>query len=224
MSAVLNLKPQSARPSLSLVQSRRPASLVQTRSKLHFAVVLVIGFMAVGFLNLALNIATSTGVYQVANLKAEKARLDLNSQIVGQQVDSLSSNQNLANAAQAMGMVANANPVFLDLNNQKVYGSPAEASQNSTLRVSGNLVDNAQWTTKTNGSQIRKALAAEQAKATQTVVASVATAPTQSVLKTKPGAASSTGVKADAGYVGGAKSSTSPVTWADSGIPTAPTH
>jgi len=224
MSAVVNIQRPSHAPRLTLVQAQRPAALARTQSKLHFAALLTIGCLTIALLNLGMNIATSTGVYQVASLKAQKARLDLSSQIVGQQVDSLSSNQNLASAAQAMGMVANANPVFLDLSNQKVYGSPAVASQNVTDRVSGNLVANAQWTTKTNGAQIRQALSAEQAKATQKVVASVATAPVTSVSKTKPSAATATGSNADSGYVGGAKSSSAQVSWADSGIPTAPTH
>jgi hypothetical protein len=224
MSAVLNLKPQLTRPGLSLVQSQLPVASTRTRGKLGFSATLLIGSVVIALLNLGLNMATSTGVYEVANLKAQKAKLDLSSQIVAQKVDSLSSNQNLASAAQAMGMVANANPVFLDLSNQKVYGSPAAATQNLSQRVSGNLVANAQWSTKTDMKQVQSALAAEEAKATQRVAASVATLQSVPASKTKPDALISTGSNLGAGYVGGAKSSTPQVGLANSGIPTAPTH
>lgn len=224
MSAVLNIKQPSARPALRLVQNPRSVNLFKTRSKMNFAATLVIGCLTIALLNLGLSMANGTSVYEVSSLKSQKAQLDLSSQILSQQVDSLSSNQNLASAAQAMGMVANANPVFLDLSNQKVYGSPLAASQSTALRVSGNLVDNAEWTTKTQAGAIKKALAAEQAKATQSVVANVATAPTQSVSKTKSSSSNAAGSNADAGYVGGAKSLPSQVGLANSGIPTAPTH
>jgi len=223
MSAALNLKP-IARPSLTVVQGQRPGLLPRVQGRLGFALMVVAGCFAIALLNLGLNLATSTGVYQVAGLKAEKARLDLNTQILAQQVDSLSSNQNLASAAQAMGMVANANPVFLDVNSHKVVGDASAASGNVDSRVSGNLIANAQWTTRSNPSQIRNALASEQAKATASVASSVATATANSVSKTKPAAVTSISSNAEAGYVGGAKSSAPQVGLANSGIPTAPTH
>ena len=224
MSAVLNLQSRPVRPNLSVVQNQRTMPVARTRGKLGFSATLLVGSFVIALLNLGLNIVTSTGVYQVASLKQERAQLDLSTQIVAQKVDSLSSNQNLASAAQAMGMVANANPVFLDLSNQKVYGSPSAATQNISRRVSGNLVANAEWSTKTSPNRIRAALAAEQAKATQPVAASVATVQSATTSKTKPGASIGTGSNLGAGYVGGAKSSTSQVGLANSGIPTAPTH
>lgn len=223
MSAVLNAKAPQSRPALSLVPNLSSVPVLGKVTKLGFPALLMTGFLAIGLLNLLLNLATSTGVYQVAGLKAEKARLDLNSSIISQQVDSLSSNQNLASAAQAMGMIANANPVFLDVKSKKVYGAPASAIYNDGSRVSGNLVANSQWTTKTDPNAVKAALAQEQAKATQTVAASVATTSTSTVTTTKP-VAISTGSNTAAGYVGGAKSSTSQVVLGTSGIPAAPTH
>jgi hypothetical protein len=227
MSAVLNLKPVArpvSRPSLTVVQGQRPGVLPRVQGRLGFALMVVVGCLSIALLNLGLNLATSTGVYQVAGLKAEKARLDLNTQILAQQVDSLSSNQNLASAAQAMGMVSNANPVFLDVNSHKVVGDATAASSNVASRVSGNLIANAQWTTRSDAGQIRSALASEQAKATASVATSVATATAPTVSKTKPVAVTSISSNAEAGYVGGAKSSAPQVGLANSGIPTAPTH
>ncbi|MEN9715481.1 MAG: hypothetical protein RJA35_948 [Actinomycetota bacterium] len=225
MSAVANIKPSVSRPNFTLVSGIRAMTNRQANPRLAFIGMITLGLLSIALLNLVLNLVTSSGVYELAGLKAEKARLELSSQIVKQQVDSLSSNQNLASAAQAMGMIANANPVFLDVNSQKVYGAPAAASINAGDRVSGNLIANAEWTTKSHSSQIKAALSAEQAKATENVVVSnVATDNTATASQTKPTAATGTRVKAEQGYVGGAKSSIAPVGLGGGGIPAAPTH
>jgi len=224
MSAVFNLKPNANRPALSLVQGLRSVTDRQANPRLAFVGLLTVGLLGIAILNLLLNLATSSGVYQLAGLKAQKARLELSSQIVKQQVDSLSSNQNLASAAQAMGMVANANPVFLNVTEKKVYGEPAAATLGADSRVSGNLIANAQWTTKSHANQIRAALSAEQAKATETVAPSVATDSTATASSTKPATVTGSWTNAAQGYVGGAKSSTSQVGLAGGGIPAAPTH
>jgi hypothetical protein len=71
----------------------------------------IIGFVVIQLLKLVLDIALSQSAYELRNLKLEKIDLTTQSQIIGQQVDSLSSQQNLANSAQSLGMIANANPV-----------------------------------------------------------------------------------------------------------------
>lgn len=87
----------------------------------------IIGFVIIQILKLVLDIALSQSAYELRNLKLEKIELTTQSQIIGQQVDSLSSQQNLANSAQALGMIANANPVFLRIADQKVFGKPKSA-------------------------------------------------------------------------------------------------
>jgi outer membrane murein-binding lipoprotein Lpp len=223
MSALASYK-SPARPSLSLVQGLRSVTDRQANPRLAFAAMVTAGLLGIAILNLLLNLATSSGVYELAGLKNQQKSLQLSSQILQQQVDSLSSNQNLASAAQAMGMVANANPVFLDVNNSKVYGEPAAAIASATDRVSGNLIANSQWTTKSHAGQIQAALSAEQAKATQNVASSFATDSTASASSTKPATATSSWTNAAQGYVGGAKSSTSQVGLAGGGIPAAATH
>ena len=231
MSALASYKPVArpsvrgaSRPNLTLVSGIRAVTDRQANPRLAFIAMLTLGLFSIAILNLLLNLATSSGVYELAGLKAQKARLELSSQIVKQQVDSLSSNQNLASAAQAMGMVANANPVFLDVNNSKVYGEPAAATLNANQRVSGNLIANSQWTTRSHAGQIQAALSAEQAKATENVASSVATDKSVTASSTKPATVKSSWTNAVQGYVGGAKSSTSQVGLAGGGIPAAPTH
>lgn len=204
------------RPHLILVEGFRAATGRVANPRLAFFAIVAMGLVAIPLLNLVLNVATTQGVYQVASLKNQAKKLSLESQILGQQVDSLSSNQNLANAAKAMGMVSNANPVFLNVANAKVYGSPSVAASSSTSTVSGNLVANAELTTHTSPTAIKKAIAAEAAKATAKAVA------VAKVATLKP--AGSTKASAASGHVGGAKATNNSVGLAGGGIPVAVTH
>lgn len=89
--------------------------------------VVLVGFVAIQIFKLILDITVSQSAYELRNLKLEKIALTTQSEIIGQQVDSLSSQQNLANSAASLGMIANANPVFLRIEDQKVFGKPKEA-------------------------------------------------------------------------------------------------
>jgi hypothetical protein len=102
--------------------------------------ILVLGFVGISLLHLLLTIATSQSVYELADLKREKRELDTSSQILAEQVLSLSSNQNLYTTASRLGMVVNTNPVFLRLNDQAILGQPRPAAGTSVQ--SSNLVAN----------------------------------------------------------------------------------
>jgi hypothetical protein len=115
------------------------------RNKRHgvaIARTVVIAFVVIQLLKLVLDIALSQSAYDLRNLKLEKIELTTQSQIIGQQVDSLSSQQNLANSAQSLGMIANANPVFLRIQDQKVFGKPKSAL-NTAGRVAKNNIASA---------------------------------------------------------------------------------
>lgn len=115
------------------------------RSKKHtkaIARTVIVGLIAIQIVKLLLDIALSQSAYELRNLKLEKIDLTTQSQIIGQQVDSLSSQQNLANSAQALGMIANANPVFLRIADQKVFGKPKSAL-NTDGRVAKNNIASA---------------------------------------------------------------------------------
>jgi hypothetical protein len=99
------------------------------------------GAVAIAIFQLLLHIATSSSVYELSHLQVEKRELTTTTQILGQQVDSLASQQNLADAAEKLGMISNANPVFLRLSDQKVFGKP-KAALTADGRVSRNLVPN----------------------------------------------------------------------------------
>ena len=213
MSALLNSTPRSNIPGLSLVQGIRSVPRHQRNPLVTVALTFVIGFFAIPVLNVIMSNATSAGVYEVSALKAQQKQLALNTQILGQQVDSLSSDQNLSNAARVLGMVSNVNPVFLDVNAQKVYGKPAAALSGNNESVSGNLVANSVMTTTTRAKALKAALAAQNRKATVSVLG----APVKS-----PATTSNRVTAAKSGYVGAANSATSEVGLAE--IPASPTH
>lgn len=130
----------------SIAPSSRITKVVGlTRSKKQGVAVartIVIAFVMIQLLKLVLDIALSQSAYDLRNLKLEKIELTTQSQIVGQKVDSLSSQQNLANSAQSLGMIANANPVFLRIADQKVFGKPKSAL-NTDGRVAKNNIASA---------------------------------------------------------------------------------
>ena len=112
----------------------------RTRASSPVVLILVLGFVGISLLHLLLTIATSQSVYELADLKREKRELDTTSQILAEQVLSLSSNQNLYTTASRLGMVVNTNPVFLRLNDQAILGQPRPAA--GTSIQSTNLVAN----------------------------------------------------------------------------------
>lgn len=146
--AALNPTAQPARvvrPALRPVAApSRTAASSQTKIK-QIARIAFFGVLIVEAISLLLNIGLSQSVYQLSDLKKEKAGLSTQTQILGQQVDSLASQENLANAASSLGMIANANPVFLRIADAKVFGKPA-AAIDSAGRVAKNNLANAALT------------------------------------------------------------------------------
>jgi hypothetical protein len=89
-------------------------------------------------------------------LKIESAALATKTQIIGQEVDSLRSPQNLSNSAKSLGMIVNSNPVFLNVREAKVLGSAIPASISASSGVSTNLIANAAMTVKSDMSNFGK--------------------------------------------------------------------
>lgn len=151
---------------LSSITGGKLAQLIgrgQQRSRAGLAILIVLGLGSIQILQLVLNSFVAVGAYQLRDLKNEKRDLTVTQQILGEQVDSLSSNQNLANAAQKMGMISNANPVFLRLADKKVFGKP-KAALNADNRISRNLIKSSVLTVTSD----LTALAAADANATAT--------------------------------------------------------
>lgn len=84
-----------------VTSSRASANTFRTALPAHILKKLIIGFAAVGILSLIANALCDTAVYRISSLKIETATLATQTQIIGQQVDSLRSPQNLSNSAKS---------------------------------------------------------------------------------------------------------------------------
>jgi hypothetical protein len=169
-----NRHASAARPALSIANFR------DSRPGVFIGGAVVVGALTIALLNLLLTILTSNAVYELSAIQKEKKELTTTTQILSEEVDSLSSQQNLANAAAKLGMISNANPVFLRLSDQKVFGKP-KAALNADGRVARNLVPNSALVQQSNAAEL---IAAEDATLTKaatpiaTGLTGVTTAPT----------------------------------------------
>jgi Na+-transporting NADH:ubiquinone oxidoreductase subunit NqrC len=208
---------------IRLVQTARTS----THPMFAMAKIVIIGILLIAGLSLLLNILTSQGVYDLASLKNEKKELTITSQILSEQVDSLSSDQNLSSAAAQLGMVANSNPVFLRVEDQKIFGHPKAAIADSTSFIRAALVPNAAQVRHTNvNALIAQAASAKAAKAQADALAQAAAAAKSVSSDSSDLQASKAGAKTDPATknVAGKKSGGAKVPLNTGGIPASPTN
>ena len=179
------------------------------KSRAGIAVLILFGLGAIQILQLVLNSFVAAGAYQLVDLKNQKRELTVTQQILGEQVDSLSSNQNLANAAQKMGMISNANPVFLRLADKKVFGKP-KAALNADNRISRNLIKSAVLTV-TSDLTAANATAADATESTVLPTAPITLSPVTSSVSTEALAGATSG-KAGTSVSVGAKPTVGAIT------------
>lgn len=147
-------------------RASRSVSTPRLRStKVAVPLIVVLGLVGIQLVQLLIGVFISQGAYELAQLKAYKHELGTTSEILKAEVDSLSSQQNLANAAQGLGMVANSNPVFLNVADQQIIGKPTAASANDTAKVARNLVPNSALVSTTDLGAIKAAQAAAKSAA-----------------------------------------------------------
>jgi len=204
----LTQAPRAARqlPARASLRSINLSGLANSPSSRVVVATITLGAIAIAIFQLLLHIATSSSVYELSHLQTEKRDLTTTTQILGQQVDSLASQQNLANAAEKLGMISNANPVFLRLADQKVFGKPT-AALTIDGRVSRNLVPNA--------AMVRSSVIVDP------TVTNTVDATSTSVTGMQPLAAGVTPVNPNVAKV---PSSVSSVVSSSGGIPASPTH
>ncbi len=112
------------------------------RPSMVSAIVFIIGLIGVFALQLMLNMMVTQDAYQLRSLEAQKRDLATEVQIIQEEVASLGSPQNLADAANQLGMVANPSSVLLDIQTNRVFGEPVPADGESLGLASANLVAN----------------------------------------------------------------------------------
>jgi cell division protein FtsL len=192
-------------PARSGLRSINLSGLTNSPSSRVIVATITLGAIAIAIFQLLLNIATSSSVYELAHLQTEKRDLTTSTQILGQQVDSLASQQNLANAAEKLGMISNANPVFLRLSDERVFGTPT-AALTADGRVSRNLIPNSAMT--------QASVIADPATASATAAGSAIAGTTASV----------SGVVSVNSNVATTASAAGSVISTSGGIPASPTH
>jgi len=112
------------------------------RSPLLAALTCVGVVLAILATQLGLSIAVSQGAYEVRALELEQRDLSRVERVLSQNVDKLSSPQNLADNAGKLGMVQNATPAALRLSDHKVLGG----LKTRTTAVNSNTVPNSALT------------------------------------------------------------------------------
>ncbi|GAA1771126.1 hypothetical protein [Agromyces humatus] len=104
-----------------------PEAVRRAKPRLAYAIIAVAGVAAIVVAQLLLSIAVTQGAYEVDKYQIAQAKLDRQQQQLREDLDRVQSPQYLAANAEALGMVPNANPVFLRLSDGAVTGDPAAA-------------------------------------------------------------------------------------------------
>lgn len=127
---------------IEIVSSREQR---KARPRIVYALVTVAGLFALFLAQLLLSIVVSDGAYRIAGLQTEQRDLGRQQQALSEQLDLLSSPQNLAAQAESLGMVlSNTSPVFLRLADGVIVGSASAAGEGQTvIAATGSLVPNA---------------------------------------------------------------------------------
>ena len=155
------------RTHLEVVSTR---SQRRARPRALYAVVAISALLVIVVAQLLLSIAISQGAYQLSSLQGKQTELQRSFQAASEDLNRLTSPQNLAANANALGMVSNSNPAYLRLSDGVVLGAPIPASgaAGTVTGGQGNLVPNAQLkgvplVTAGGGEATGAAKAAEQA-------------------------------------------------------------
>lgn len=129
-------------PHVEIVPTRQQR---RARPRVVYALVTVTGIFAILLTQLLMSIAVADGAYQISALQVEQRDLAREEQAMQERLNTLSSTQNLAANAEALGMVSNTAVAYLSLADGTVIGSPAPASaaQGTLTGATGNLIPNA---------------------------------------------------------------------------------
>lgn len=206
------------RPShLEVVTTR---SQRRARPRTVYAIIAVAVLFGVVVAQLLMSIAVSQGAYQLNSLQDKQTELQRSVQAASEDLNRLTSPQNLAANANALGMVTNSNPVYLRLSDGAVLGAPvaANGAAGTVTGGQGNLVPNSLLT----GVPLAAAKT-PAANATATPLPGAATGATAAT-----GAAGATATGAQAGNSGSAsapdKQAAPPAVPLDGALPTPVTH
>ncbi len=114
----------------------------RARPRIAYAVVAVAALGILLLAQLGISMVLSQGAYTLNSLSAEQTNLSRTQQSLSEDLRVLDSPQNLARNAQALGMIANSTPVYLDPKTGRVYGTPTPAVADQATASTENQVPN----------------------------------------------------------------------------------
>ena len=116
------------RPSIQVVATRAQR---KARPRVFYALASMGVIFGIIIAQLLLSVAVSSGAYEIASLQQSNKELTRTYQTINQDMDRLSSPQNLAANAEALGMVINNTPVYLRISDGAVLGASVPADANA---------------------------------------------------------------------------------------------
>ncbi|WFR65922.1 hypothetical protein P9139_12375 [Curtobacterium flaccumfaciens] len=114
----------------------------RARPRIAYAAVAVAALALLLLAQLGISMVLSQGAYTLNSLSAEQTNLSRKQQSLSEELRVLDSPQNLARNAQALGMIANSTPVYLDPKTGRVYGTPTPAVADQATASTENQVPN----------------------------------------------------------------------------------
>jgi hypothetical protein len=113
----------------------------RARPRLAHAVVTIAGIGVILLVQLLLSFVLADGAYQISGLQTDQRDLLREEQALNERLELLGSTQNLTANAEALGMVASGNPVFLDITTGGVTGSDSKSVGLPQNLVGNSLLD-----------------------------------------------------------------------------------
>lgn len=132
--------PGRSRP--ELVEVRPTKAQRRARPRIVYAIIAVAALGILLLAQLGISIVLSQGAYTLNSLSSEQTQLARTQQSLSEELRVLDSPQNLSRNAQALGMIANSTPVYLDPKTGRVYGTPTPAAPDEATASTENQVPN----------------------------------------------------------------------------------
>ncbi|PYY35783.1 MULTISPECIES: hypothetical protein [unclassified Curtobacterium] len=135
-----HVRPERKRP--ELVEVTPTKAQRRARPRVAYAIVAIAALGLLLLAQLGISMGLSQGAYTLSSLKTEQTGLTRTQASLSEGLKVLESPQNLARNAQALGMIANSTPVYLDPKTGTVYGTPTPATPEEATGNTANQVPN----------------------------------------------------------------------------------
>jgi hypothetical protein len=135
-----SVRPERKRP--ELVEVTPTKAQRRARPRVAYAIVAIAALGLLLLAQLGISMALSQGAYTLSSLKTQQTGLTRTQASLSEGLKVLESPQNLARNAQALGMIANSTPVYLDPKTGTVYGTPTPATPEEATGNTANQVPN----------------------------------------------------------------------------------